>query len=226
MLRLPELFDLERVPEPWRELFQAEAPWLALARLDDLVARLTDRREGEVHPTAVVEGVVVLEAGASIGPHAFVQGPAWIMAGAQVGHGSMLRGGVLVGPKAKVGHASEVKRSVLLGGAQVPHFNYVGDSVIGHGVNLGAGVKVANLKVMGGGIVVGGVSTGLRKLGALVGDGSSIGCNAVLAPGTVLGRDTVVYNGATVRGVVAAHSIVKLRPSLEVVERRGDEPGG
>jgi UDP-N-acetylglucosamine diphosphorylase / glucose-1-phosphate thymidylyltransferase / UDP-N-acetylgalactosamine diphosphorylase / glucosamine-1-phosphate N-acetyltransferase / galactosamine-1-phosphate N-acetyltransferase len=226
MLQLPELFDLERVPEAWRALFDAQAPWLALARLDDLVADLMDRREGEVHPTAVVEGVVVLEAGASIGPHAFVQGPAWIMAGAQVGHGATLRGGVLMGPRAKVGHVSEVKRSVLLGDAHVPHFNYVGDSVIGHRVNLGAGVKVANLKVMRGGVVVGGVDTGLRKLGAFVGDGTSVGCNAVLAPGTVLGRDTVVYNGATVRGVVPARSIVKLRPTLEVVERRGDERDG
>jgi UDP-N-acetylglucosamine diphosphorylase / glucose-1-phosphate thymidylyltransferase / UDP-N-acetylgalactosamine diphosphorylase / glucosamine-1-phosphate N-acetyltransferase / galactosamine-1-phosphate N-acetyltransferase len=225
MLQLPELFDLERVPETWRDLFDGDAPWLALARLDALVSRLSDRREGEVHPTAVVEGVVVLEAGASIGPHAFVQGPAWIMAGAQVGHAAMVRGGVLLGPKAKIGHASEVKRSILLGGAQLPHFNYVGDSVIGHRANLGAGVKVANLKVIGSGIEVGGVATGLRKLGALVGDGSSIGCNAVLAPGTVIGRDTVVYNGATVRGIVAARSVVKLRPLLEVVERRTDEFG-
>jgi UDP-N-acetylglucosamine diphosphorylase / glucose-1-phosphate thymidylyltransferase / UDP-N-acetylgalactosamine diphosphorylase / glucosamine-1-phosphate N-acetyltransferase / galactosamine-1-phosphate N-acetyltransferase len=143
----------------------------------------------------------VLEAGASIGPHAFVQGPAWIMAGAQVGHAAMLRGGVLLGPKAKVGHASEVKRSVLLAGAKAPHFNYVGDSVIGHGANLGAGVKLANLKVVGG--RGGRRATGLRKLGALVGDGVSIGCNAVLAPGTVIGADTVVYAGATVRGVRA-----------------------
>lgn len=224
MVKLPELFDLERVPEAWRGLFDEERPWLALERLDALVADLADRRDGEVHATAVLEGVVVLETGARIGPHAYVQGPAWIMAGAQVGHGAMVRGGVLMGPKAKVGHVSEVKRSVVLGGAQIPHFNYVGDSVIGHRVNLGAGVKVANLKVMQGGIVVGGVPTGLRKLGALVGDGVSIGCNAVLSPGTVVGRDSIVYNGATVRGVIPAHSIVKLRPTLEVVERR--EPDG
>jgi UDP-N-acetylglucosamine diphosphorylase / glucose-1-phosphate thymidylyltransferase / UDP-N-acetylgalactosamine diphosphorylase / glucosamine-1-phosphate N-acetyltransferase / galactosamine-1-phosphate N-acetyltransferase len=214
------LFDLARVPEAWRGLFDEERPWLALERLDALLRDLIDRREGEVHASAVVVGVVVLERGARIGPHAYVQGPAWIMSGAEVGHGAMVRGGVLMGPKAKVGHVSEVKRSILLGGAQAPHFNYVGDSVIGHGVNLGAGVKVANLKVMQGGIVVGGVATGLRKLGAIVGDGVSIGCNAVLAPGTVVGRESIVYNGATVRGVIPARSIVKLRPSLEIVERR------
>jgi len=224
MTELPELFDLSRVPEAWRGLFDVETPWVALERLDALLAHLVDRRAGEVHPSAIVEGPVVLEAGARIGPHAYVEGPAWIMAGAQVGHGATLRGGVLLGPKAKVGHVSEVKRSVFLAGAQAPHFNYVGDSVLGHGVNLGAGVKLANLKVVRGGIVVAGVATGLRKLGALVGDGASIGCNAVLAPGTVVGRDTVVYNGATVRGVVPARSIVKLRPTLEVVARLDLDP--
>jgi UDP-N-acetylglucosamine diphosphorylase / glucose-1-phosphate thymidylyltransferase / UDP-N-acetylgalactosamine diphosphorylase / glucosamine-1-phosphate N-acetyltransferase / galactosamine-1-phosphate N-acetyltransferase len=223
VVQLPVLFDLERVPAAWRGLFDDQRPWLTLDRLDALVSDLVDRREGEVHPSAVLEGVVVLERGASIGPHAYVQGPAWIMGGAVIGHGAMVRGGVLLGPNAKVGHVSEVKRSVLLGGAQAPHFNYVGDSVIGHGVNLGAGVKVANLKVVKSGIVVGGVATHLRKLGAIVGDGVSIGCNAVLAPGTVVGRDSIVYNGATVRGVIPARSIVKLRPSLEVVERRGSD---
>jgi len=226
MPQLPDLFDLALVPEAWRGLFDREAPWLALARLDALLEGLVDRREGEVHPTAVLEGAVVLEAGARIGPHAYVQGPPWIMADAEVGHAAYLRGGVLLGPRSKVGHASEVKRSVLLAGSHAPHFNYVGDSVIGSGVNLGAGVKLANLKVVRGGVVVGGVATGLRKLGALVGDGASIGCNAVLAPGTVVGRGTIVYDGATVRGVVPAGSIVKLRPALELVERLGTDPPG
>jgi len=223
---LPDLFDLDRVPAAWRGLFDAAEPWRALARLDTLLADLVDRREGEVHPSAVVEGAVLLERGARIGPHAYVQGPAWIMAGAEVGHGAMLRGGVLMGPKAKVGQASEVKRSILLGGAHAPHFNYVGDSVLGHDVNLGAGVKLANLKVVQGGVTVAGATTGLRKLGSLVGDGASIGCNAVLAPGTVVGRGTIVYNGVTLRGVVPAHSIVKLRPALEVVERLDAERRG
>ena len=219
MSQLPELFDLARLPEAWAGLIDPAAPWTALARMDALLAGIGRRLDGDAHPTAVIEGPVWLEAGAGIGPYAYVQGPAWIMAGAQVGHAAMLRGGVLMGPRAKVGHASEAKHALLLAGAQVPHFNYVGDAVIGHGVNLGAGVKLANLRVMPGGVAVGGVATGLRKLGAILGDGVSIGCNAVLAPGTVIGRDTIVYDGATVRGVVPARSIVKLRPTLEVVER-------
>ena len=222
---LPELFDLARLPRPWRDLIDPQAPWTALARMDALLADVPDRLEGEVHPTSVIEGPVWLEPGARIGPFAFVQGPAWIMPGAQVGHAAMLRGGVLMGPRSTVGHASEAKHALLLGGAKVPHFNYVGDSVIGHDVNLGAGVKLANLRVVRGGVKVAGVATGLRKLGAILGDGVSIGCNAVLAPGTVVGRDTIVYDGATLRGVLPARSIVKLRPVLEVVERRGDGPG-
>jgi len=226
MPRLPALFDLTRLPPAWAELIDPAAPWTALARMDALLAGVPDRLDGEVHPSAVIEGRVWLEAGASIGPYAYVQGPAWIMAGAQVGHAAMLRPGVLLGPGAKVGHASEAKHAIVLGGAHVAHFNYVGDAIVGHDVNLGAGVKLANLRVMPGGVSVGGVATGLRKLGAIVGDGVSIGCNAVLAPGTVIGRGTIVYDGATVRGVVPAGRIVKLRPVLEMVERVDRDAGG
>jgi len=221
---LPPLFDLARVPADWRGLFDEAEPWSPLARMDALLGLLEPQVEGEVHPTAVLEGVVRLEAGARIGPFALVQGPAWIMAGAEVGHAAYVRGGALLGPGSRVGHASEVKHAVLLGGAKAPHFNYVGDSVLGHGVNLGAGVKLANLRVMRGSVSVGGVPTGLRKLGAIVGDDVSIGCNAVLAPGTVIGRGSIVYEGATVRGVVPAASIVKLRPTLEVVDRLPHPP--
>lgn len=225
-MELPYTFDLDRVPRAWRALFDEEQPWRILARLDAFWATLPPMseehlHEGEVHPTAVLEGAVLIEAGARIGPHAFVQGPAWLMAGAEVGHGAYLRGGVLLAPHAKVGHATEVKRSVFLSGAKAPHFNYVGDSVLGHDVNLGAGVKVANLKAFGDTIAVGGESTGLRKFGALVGDRVSIGCNAVLAPGTVVGAGTVVYHGAMLRGLVPAESIVKVRPVFEIAPRRG-----
>ena len=220
----PETFDLTRVPTDWRALFDGDPPWAVLARLDAFLAtwseRLADVPAGMVHPTAVVEGAVRLEAGARIGPHAHVVGPAWLMAGAEVGHGATVRGGVLLGPDAKVGHASEVKRSIFLEGAKAPHFNYVGDSVLGRGANLGAGVKLANLKTSAGSVVMAGHATGLRKLGSWVGDGASVGCNAVLAPGTVIGAHSVVYAGALVRGVVPARSLVKVRSVHETVPLR------
>jgi bifunctional UDP-N-acetylglucosamine pyrophosphorylase/glucosamine-1-phosphate N-acetyltransferase len=220
----PETFDLAHVPAPWLPLFEDDPPWALLARLDAFFAGWSvpsaGLAEGAVHPSAVVEGAVRLDAGARIGPHAHVVGPAWLMAGAEVGHGATVRGGVLLGPDAKVGHVSEVKRSVFLAGAKAPHFNYVGDSVLGRGANLGAGVKLANLKTTAGGVVMAGHATGLRKLGSWVGDGASIGCNAVLAPGTVIGAHSVVYAGALVRGLVPARSVVKVRPVQETAPLR------
>ena len=216
-----DLFDVDAVAAELRPLLRAERPWQILARLDAFLQGLADYRAGRIHPSAVIEGPIHLAEGASIGPHAFVQGPAWIGRGAEVGHGAHLRGKVVLGPDTRVMHACEVKHALLLDGARLPHFNYVGDSVLGRGVNLGAGVKLANFKVFDGEIVVAGEGTGLRKFGAALGDDVSIGCNAVLAPGTVIGPRTIVYHGATVRGVVPADSVLKLRQTQEIAPRRG-----
>ena len=215
MLKTAELFDLSQVDAPLRELLKVEHPWEVLARLEAFNEEVGHDVRGEVHPTAVVEGAVYLAEGAVIGPHAYVKGPVWIGEGAEVGHGAYVRDNAVLGPYAKVGHASEVKRSLLLAGAKAPHFNYVGDAVLGRGVNLGAGVKLANLKAIGRNVSVGAVDTGLRKFSAAVGDEVSIGCNAVLAPGTLIGPRTTVYNGAMLRGVYPADSVVKLRQTLE-----------
>ena len=246
MLSTGELFDLERVPAWLRELLAVEFPWQALARLDAFGAGLAGGAgagsayagypyaghpwaghagagsvgAGTVHPSAVVEGPLVMEEGAEVGPCAYLTGPVYLARGAKVGHGAYLRGPVILGPNAYVMHASEVKRSILLGGAKAPHFNYVGDSVVGHGVNLGAGVKLANFKTMGTEISVAGVATGLRKFGAALGDGVSIGCNAVLSPGTVVGPRSIIYNLASVRGLVPADTIVKHAPQLQQVPLR------
>jgi len=222
MLALSDLIDVQALPAAWRALAEVEYPWQVLERLDAIMAALEPSLAGEVHPTAVVEGPVRLEAGARIGPHAYVAGPAWLLPGAEIGHGAFVRGGVLMAAGAKVGHASEVKRSVLLAEAKVPHFNYVGDSLVGARVNLGAGVKCANLKTLGRGVKVGDVDTGLRKLGALLGDDVSIGCNAVLAPGTMIGRGSVVYPNASVRGVIPPRTLVKFTSATELVALRGD----
>lgn len=216
MLTTAELFELERVPQALRALLDVEDPWQVLALLDRFGDGVKDMRgPGTVHPSAVIDGPLFMEEGAEVGPCAYLTGPVYLAAGAKVGHAARLRGPVVLGPGAHVMHASEVKRSVLLGGARAPHFNYVGDSVIGHDVNLGAGVKLANFKTMGTPIAVAGRSTGLRKFGAALGDGVSIGCNAVLSPGTLVGKRTVIYNLAPVRGVVPADTIVKHAPPLD-----------
>jgi bifunctional UDP-N-acetylglucosamine pyrophosphorylase/glucosamine-1-phosphate N-acetyltransferase len=219
MPRTAELYDGRRLPEPLRTLLAVERPWEVLHALDGFVGALEDHREGTVHPTAVVEGPVVLGPGAVIGPFAWIRGPAWIGAGVEIGHAAIVRGGCVFADGAKVGHASEIKRALLLPGAKAPHFNYVGDSVVGADANLGAGVKIANLKNVGSEVRVAGEGTGLRKFGAAIGDDVHLGCNVVLSPGTVLGARTLVYAGAVVRGVVPADRVVKHRPVLEVVER-------
>jgi len=220
-----DLFELSRVPEPLRSLLEVEQPWDVLARLDALLADMPATGvHGDVHPTAVLEGPVFVAEGASVGPFAYLQGPVYLAPGARVGHAAFLRGPVALGPGAHVMHASEVKRSLLLGDAKAPHFNYVGDSVIGHDVNLGAGVKLANFKTTGQEVRVAGRGIGVRKFGAAIGDGVSIGCNAVLAPGTIVGRGTVIYNGAMIRGEIGANTIVKLRQAQEQVEMTPRSP--
>jgi bifunctional UDP-N-acetylglucosamine pyrophosphorylase/glucosamine-1-phosphate N-acetyltransferase len=217
-----ELFDLEHLPRELRPLFEVNYPWEVLEHLDDFVATLEDRRCGFIHPSAVVTGAVYLADGAEVGPHAYVEGPAWLAEGSRVGHAAYLRGGVVLAPGAIVYHASEVKRSILLSGSRAPHFNYVGDSIVGQGVNLGAGVKLANFKAFGDEIKSGGLATGLRKFGSAIGDNVSIGCNAVLAPGTIVGRGSVIYNGVMVRGTVPANAVIKLRQSQEVTPLSDD----
>lgn len=220
MLEARELFDVNRVPQELRELVSVGNPWEVLARLDQFLKGVRDARHGHVHPTAVIEGgPVYLSEAASVGPHAFIQGPAWIGPNAKVKHGAQLRGGVVLADEAEVGHSSEVKHALLLARARAPHFNYVGDAVIGCNVNLGAGVKLANVHTFGEPIKVGDSESGLRKFSAAIGDDVSIGCNAVLAPGTLVGARSVIYHGAMVRGVIPADTVVKFKPQLEQVRR-------
>ena len=218
MFTTAQLFDTAQLPPELQTLLEAEFPWEILARLDVFAADISTKILGDVHPTAVLTGNVYVAAGAKVGPHVFIEGQAWLGAGAEVGHGAYLRGNVVLAPKAKIGHAVEVKRSVFLPGATAAHFNYVGDSVLGHGVNLGAGVKLANLRTLSGTVKVAGVDTGLRKFGAALGDGVSLGCNSVTGPGTVIGPRTVAYHGSLLRGFYPADTVLKVRQTLEAAE--------
>ncbi|MEX2542442.1 MAG: hypothetical protein WD314_11565 [Trueperaceae bacterium] len=217
-----ELFRLGGIPSELAELLQVEYVWQVLERLDRFGPSIGHELRGNVHPTAIVNGAAYVAEDAEIGPYALIDGPAWIGPGAFVGHAAFVRGPVVLMAGARVGHASEVKRSVLLPGARAPHFNYVGDSVLGHAVNLGAGVKIANFKTFGDAIRMDGQETGLRKLGAAVGDDVSIGCNAVLSPGTIVGPRSVIYNGALVRGTIPPATVVKARLEHEQVPLDGD----
>ena len=156
---------------------------------------------------------------------AMIKGPAWIGSHCHVRNGCYVRENVLVGDNAVLGNSCEFKNCLLFNGVQVPHFSYVGDSVLGYKSHLGAGVILSNVKLDHGEVMVeteGGerISSGLRKFGAILGDHAEVGCNAVLNPGSVIGRNSVVYPGAQWRGVLPANRIAKFRQSFSVLARR------
>ncbi|WP_324717145.1 hypothetical protein U7230_02360 [Carboxydochorda subterranea] len=207
-----------------RALFDGvERVWEALARLREYVdARLEPSLGGTVMPGAFVSDEVWLGDGAVVEPGAMIKGPAIIGPGSVIRQGAYVREYVVVGAGCVVGHATEVKGSILLDGAQAPHFNYVGDSILGRRANLGAGTKLSNLKNDGTEVVVHGpggerIRTGMCKLGAVVGDGVAIGCNAVTSPGALIGPRAQVYANVVVRGFVPADHVVKLRQAIEAV---------
>ena len=145
---------------------------------------------------------------------AYIVGPTLIGDQTEVRHGSYVRGEVITGKRCVIGHASEIKSSILLNDAKAPHFAYVGDSVLGNKVNLGAGTKVSNLKMTGDEIVMkysgGEINTGLRKFGGLIGDHVETGCNSVINPGVVLGKGSMVYPCVSVKkGIYPAKSLIK-----------------
>jgi len=230
MLRPEDFFALEGFAHG--RLFEVEFAWEPLKKLEDYL-RLALRGgegeipgpeiRGEVAPTAVVKGEVFLGEGSVVEPGAMIVGPTVIGRGCQIRQGAYIRAGNLIGEGAVVGHCTEVKASILLPGASAPHFNYVGDSIVGRGVNLGAGSILSNFKLTGEEIVVElegkTYPTGLRKFGAVVGDGSQIGCNAVLNPGCLLGPRCLVYPCASVRGCYPADSVVKVRQQSEITPR-------
>lgn len=176
--------------------------------LDALAVGKDPLVKGQVKPGAFLEGRVYIGEGAVVEPTAYIQGPCYVGPGAEVRHGAYIRGNVYVGPHGVVGHTSEVKNSVLFDHAKAAHFAYVGDSILGPQVNLGAGTKLANLPLRRGVIrykdpTTGAlVSSGLKKFGALLGEGAQTGCNAVLSPGTILMPGTIVLPCAHFRGTL------------------------
>ncbi|NHZ73399.1 MAG: glucose-1-phosphate thymidylyltransferase, partial [Nitrospirae bacterium] len=170
---------------------------------------------------------IVIGPGARIQPGALIEGPIRIGRDVVIRTGAYLRGGIWIGDNCVVGANTEVKRSVFLPGAKAPHLSYVGDSILGAGVNLGAGSVLSNLRHDGRQIAIPAgdspLATGRRKLGAILGDGVLTGCNCVLFPGVVVGRASQIYPGVQLRsGIYPAGCLVKLRQELEIVQIRTD----
>lgn len=193
-----------------KDLFDtSEYPWEILPRIKEYTEMLIAK--GISGYKLYAEGVLVGE-NVKIYPTATIDPPAVIGSGTEVRPGAFIRGSVIVGEGCIIGNSTELKNCILLNGAQVPHYNYVGDSILGEHTHMGAGAICSNLKSDGNNITIHGdeeYETGLRKIGAILGDGADIGCGSVLNPGTVVGKATSVYPLTAVRGVIPEGCIVK-----------------
>ncbi len=159
--------------------------------------------------------------GTIIEPGAYIRGPCIIGKNCQIRHGAYIRGNVIIGDHCVVGHATELKHSILLDHAHAAHFAFVGDSILGNGVNLGAGVRCANLRLDGAPVCVQygeeSFSTGMRKLGAVIGDEAQIGCNVVLNPGTCFGKESRCFPGLTVSGYIEGSKCLRPKQKNSVI---------
>ena len=195
-----------------REIFEGcTYPWEVLPKIKDFILKLGPTLSPDEYDQ-VGEDVWIAK-DAEIFPSAYIHGPAIIGKGAKVRHCAFIRESAIVGEGATVGNSTELKNVILFNKVEVPHYNYVGDSVLGYKAHLGAGAITSNIKANRTNVVVKGegrsYETGLRKFGAMLGDNVEVGCNSVLNPGTVIGRHSNIYPTSCVRGVVPEGSIFK-----------------
>ena len=205
MIRTTALFDLHHTMAA-EYLRSFEYPWQALSGIKALILELGEQLPAEYKQ--VEPGVWVHET-AKIAPTAYLGSPCIIGPGTEVRHCAFIRGSALVGENCVVGNSVEVKNAILFDQVQVPHYNYVGDSILGYKAHMGAGSVTSNIKSDKTLVKVAGMETGLKKFGAMLGDCVEVGCNSVLNPGTVVGRNSSIYPLSCVRGVVPEESIYK-----------------
>jgi UDP-N-acetylglucosamine diphosphorylase / glucose-1-phosphate thymidylyltransferase / UDP-N-acetylgalactosamine diphosphorylase / glucosamine-1-phosphate N-acetyltransferase / galactosamine-1-phosphate N-acetyltransferase len=196
-------------------------PWEALPKIEKYLKSLSlGNIQISIPNTAFLINpeLISIGEGTVIEPSAYIKGPCVIGKNCTIRHGAYIRGNVITGDQCVIGHDTEVKNSIFLNKAQAAHFAYVGDCILGNGVNLGAGTKCANLKLDHQNIEVHlkgeKISTGLRKFGAILGDGVQLGCNSVMNPGTMLGKRVFCYPCVSVGGFVPEDHII--RPSQKV----------
>ncbi len=222
-----DLFDLTQTEHA--ALFEGcDHAWQALGRLAEyLRAHLHPALRNRCDGVAWIGDRVFIGEGTVVEDGAMIKGPAIIGRNCQIRHNAYIRDQVIIGDHCVVGNACELKHSILFNHCQVPHFNYVGDSILGWKAHLGAGVKISNLKITAGNVLVEHdgqrLDSGLRKFGALIGDHAQVGCNAVLNPGSILGRGSLVYPNVSWRGVLPAHHVAKNRATVQVTPLRHSE---
>ena len=218
-ITIENLYDLKETIAA--DLFtEAEYPWEVLPRIHDFILELGKRLPEEIYEKRG-EDIWVAKS-AKVAPTACLNGPLIIDEDAEIRHCAFVRGSAIVGKGSVVGNSTELKNDIIFNSVQVPHYNYVGDSILGYKSHMGAGSITSNVKSDKTLVVVKDgdekIETGLKKFGAMLGDFVEIGCNSVLNPGTVIGRHTNVYPLSSVRGVIPANSIFK-KPG-EVVQKK------
>jgi UDP-N-acetylglucosamine diphosphorylase / glucose-1-phosphate thymidylyltransferase / UDP-N-acetylgalactosamine diphosphorylase / glucosamine-1-phosphate N-acetyltransferase / galactosamine-1-phosphate N-acetyltransferase len=227
MFKPTDLFDLSQTEHAL--LFEScESAWDALKKIKAYVE--ANAKPALHNPAMQDEGrafigeQVFIGEGTVVEDGAMIKGPAIIGKNCQIRHNAYIREHVIVGDGCLVGNSCELKQVLLFNNCQVPHFNYLGDSILGYKAHVGAGVIASNLKSLPGNVTVekDGVpfDTGLRKFGALIGDGAEVGCNSVLNPGSIIGRGAIIYPGVNWRGILPANMIAKNKAQIEVVIRR------
>ena len=213
MLKICDLYDLSHtMAKDYLESFTY--PWEALKGIKDMILALGEKLDGEFDQ---VQPQVWVHKTAKVAPTAYLGAPCIIGAGREVRHCAFIRGSALVGENCVVGNSVELKNVILFDNVQTPHYNYVGDSILGYKAHMGAGSITSNVKSDKTLVVIHAqeeMPTGQKKVGALLGDFVEVGCNSVLNPGTVVGRNSSVYPLSCVRGVVPANCIYKANGNI------------
>jgi UDP-N-acetylglucosamine diphosphorylase / glucose-1-phosphate thymidylyltransferase / UDP-N-acetylgalactosamine diphosphorylase / glucosamine-1-phosphate N-acetyltransferase / galactosamine-1-phosphate N-acetyltransferase len=220
-----QFLDLSRTEH--KIIFEnVEDVWQALPKIAAyLQFRLKPGINGKLLGRPFVGNAVFVGKGSVIEQGAMIKGPAWIGEDCQIRNGCYIRENVIIGNGVVAGNSCEFKNCLVFDKANVPHFNYVGDSILGYGAHLGAGAILSNVKLDHTQVSVirpdgNLVATGLRKFGAIVGDHAELGCNSVLSPGSIIGRRSIVYPGMQWRGVLGENQIAKVRQQIAIVTRR------
>ncbi len=203
-------------------LAQFEYPWEALAGIKDYIKKLGPTLDKEIFEQRG-EDIWVAKS-VTIAPTATLNGPLIIDEGTEVRPGAFVRGSAIIGKDCVVGNSTEIKNDIIFNNVQVPHYNYVGDSILGYKSHMGAGSITSNVKSDKTLVVVKDgdeeIATGLKKFGAMLGDHVEVGCNSVLNPGTVIGPNSNIYPVSCVRGVIPANSIFKNKFVAEIVTKK------
>jgi NDP-sugar pyrophosphorylase family protein len=224
MFKPADLFDLKQT-EHAAIFTDCKFAWDALKKIESYIkTNLARGLQNKCDGVAFIGDDVSIGEGTVLEDGVMIKGPAIIGRNCQIRHNAYIRENVIIGDGCVVGNSTEIKNSLLFNSAAAPHFNYVGDSILGYKAHLGAGVKISNFKLFPGNITVEidgkPFDTGLRKFGALLGDGAEVGCNAVLNPGSIIGRGAVIYPNVFWREVLPANNIAKNKAEVEVTVKR------